>query len=936
MDRKKFFKILKSIEPEPFQVLCSKLLNEYGYSASVGVLYESDEGHDLLGFTQGNKGQFVGCCTTQKENLNRKVKNDVERIADVRFRNALPIDEILIFFSQRYKIQTNLHILINELKKIIEEKKIKYKYEFDTSNLKIIVYQQSTIAQELCGLNIESEAIKYLNNLLKKSSIFTEDTIFGLDEGEYLISWNNQKSKTKLLDLIDKYDILIDDEQKDEMIKLILAESFCHLRDRPYLCHHVLKKLKNKNELIKIFLEPVCKLGLDQELDSETFDKTACSLISIINVMDNYVDGKNKFICEVEIYFISLIKELIYRQSPLLEDVATVKKIKKIVLLCSNRIFIAFTHINMKSICKCVFLPKKLQSLCVEICNIYLEKCSNAVLSLLYPIISNTLQFSNDNTYDDCVDYIMKCARKCKNTLEANWCVSAWLRINPILEQSEETYHEDPLKLIIEKIPKKLSINSPNILTIVLLSDLHFYLSNMAIVNIQRFENNFSKFKHKLWRSQISLIQIEYSICLKIAIERNLKIVKNFTKFGNEIARLKEDINYDFLQSYLFKNEVLEYSTVSKCPKNTFKDGLIEWLEDYAFGICKLDMKKVMDRNPIRALDLRGTLYSTKLNIITSSIVSNVVKLNNDKKDYEINLNFAKCTRLFKFFSKKDLDKYYNRVSYIIDRSLDEDQYSILSNDYPIAQGIYSLLYYGGKDKKALSLKYIKKFEGIVSQIIEMPRLSLSLIQLSKIENNPLDFDFIKKLAITAKTTTNLSKEENEIEDQGAVISQDLIDTMNKYVDLGSKLSEYALSLYNIANLWNMVGTTLYNIDYKKELTLECSYLYRIAFWIAKSEGIHCNKYGYNYAMTISEAGLSGLSVQFENLKEISEFLVSNEAENFYFKEDKAAYFIRYLIEMFKYKKQRDVDEIERNDKLISILNRRKWIRKIIQEESKK
>jgi hypothetical protein len=560
------------------------------------------------------------------------------------------------------------------------------------------------------------------------------------------------------------------------------------------------------------------------------------------------------------------------------------------------------------SIGKIEIKDKEILGILTSVCNRYKDENSRKPISVLWKIVTSPLEAVVEYKDINLFNLIKKCARISKSFFDCKWCVVAFQRIIPLLDDSEDQLRNyNNLGALLSEFDKSLKLKSPQLQSIYLDSLLRNFIYTKELISIIEYEKSFraNNVFHKIPFSLRSRLQLEYACCLYI-ISCELPLARFF-----EIAfgKLLEN-NSNPLKDNLLKNDKLEFqekyiynpNSLSFTQQTNEKKLLASikfFLEKYIMKSYEFTAKELLENSHIAARDFPALTRFVKLHSdIEAQIISSLRKNISPQVENRPVFYAKSAFALSRIHRSKNLDV----IKVYVTLALQADEYSVMRNARDLAHSLYACYYYGAVNEREeieiLADKLAKITIFTNSNELKLnPKLHWAYYSGIKWKYSPIDCDFINKLY-----EVKLPRKANQLkyrEDESFRISESAKFTyeMKSIIDCyQKKKSILALSLaknLNIPDVWNIVGTIIFDnktTDSESLNLRQAAHFYKLAKCFADENSKYQDqKYWFNYircrGLSINLDGFSPVDDEFY-IVDTSRYLRQPSSLIFRYKED--------------------------------------------------
>lgn len=739
-------------------------------------------------------------------------------------------------------------------------------------------------------------------------------------------------------ELRSNYSDFVDPDINRQDINKIAFYAWELIVEDPRLAGKLFEDEKLKKKKIWQLLFPLCKIANQKPLFSDELDKFFALAEEDEELMAiNYGERGYQRLLKKIITFV------LYNEPSLLTSSDIESRIVKLAKRKELEWQEFFADLYLRHQCNTISIPHFLEELILSIWNEYIKYEQNRSIPKIWKFIIFPLRMSSEMKADEIIDSIKEAARQCKNFIDFKWCITALSRVIPLFDASEsDLKYFNLLPEVINQIPEHIVSNYVEIQAVFLESLLTAFVLTKDSIFIKNYEDKFKRLSRKLSFHSKCRLQLEYACCLYICCQFEYEAIWELS-FG-QIAKNRSDI----INEQLFENKLLDTAVLPKIIHNQpqrQKKSIYEFLFNYIDSLYRLYAKKRLkeNHNNLRQFPALCNIYrlSRERNLAGTVVTSLKRAIESDSKRSPS--FYAISTQVFSYIPRQSnlplIQKY-------IEESLEAEYYSIIRNAKNIAYGLYSCYYYGETTRRQdieFLLDYLADITAINNKN-HSPKMHWAYYAGIKWNNRPQEQEFINQLFGKRRKgkVEQLKLRKNEKLDV-AEFTTDMLDIINKYGSCqeNSDNSIFAIVLrcnLNNPEIWNIIGTTIYNNREKDDVSAlwKAAYFYSLAKCFARHQKDYDQKYCYNY-IRCKAIAFKQINYQPDDFYIIDtvRYLKTSQAEFFSYKKDCVTEFFELVQQYWNQMQEETRSELSIRQPNQLHLSSIKWIRDEILKDEK-
>lgn len=623
-------------------------------------------------------------------------------------------------------------------------------------------------------------------------------------------------------------------------------------------------------------LTPYCSLALRRELSATDLD----AYLQVTTPLR--VDAVTRR--QVELSWARLLRALIYQSPRTLESASGYRWLEMIAGDDARfwRRVCADIYLRMHS--TQLTLSLEVQSTFSQAAERYFDQEPGAVLSVLRPWIVDPLGSINGATLKDITDLFVSSAKRSHDTADCRWCITALMRILPLLP-----FEEDDRSPLIAKLFREFESTSwrhrPQLLYLYLSHLLRWFGSRRTMATLKEFERVFSAYRRVLLPPQITHLQLEYAAALYVE--------SHFVNFADddaavdlEFVRLLRNDKVSFCESPLFSNDLNALVGVSDRPKpkkgRSRRSAMLSWLQVYMSGMRRLVVADVINQNPLRAREFRLATSVPDGRVYVAGLVER--RLRDPAMQATMNSNW--CAAATGLFGIVAASKHHELLHSFVSRAMHAGKYELVVYARPLFQALLVLHFYGNDSLRTAADGWA---DALFSRIAgTAPRLWWAYYAAIRYERDEVEQAFVDDLWHTSAHALKRAYAEGLSHDDGAVYAFAANDVILRHPE-----SRFAKALQIgklVPEVWNTIGTASLRAaaDRTVDIYDRSAFFYHWADSCARHEHSISQKYRYNYIYARASAIASGSDVDQQFIRDTFRYLRSRAARDFSFREDRA------------------------------------------------
>ena len=572
-----------------------------------------------------------------------------------------------------------------------------------------------------------------------------------------------------------------------------------------------------------------------------------------------------------------LIISLLYSHPHLVTDSSLSKRIEE--LLSRRTLFWVefFADLFLRWKCGNIEVPNpQILSAIENSTNRYITAYPEKPIVMLWPVITLPLETAG-LPKEDVLQLIRESARSCRRNIEFKWCISAATRILPLYDNYEDERTDQNFinSLFEEEFDKELALRSPQIQSIYLRGLLKNFLRTKDIEYLSNYETQFLHVCKNLPHPSRCHLQTEYVSCLYLCFQILSKEGKQDDFRQLRVGALLES-ERDLLKDPLFENHLLKYQ------KETFYSGrkrkqlsisnyksIVYFLDGYIQAMYAQYAQRLIALNHLYVRDFPALaqIYHIRKDIASLILVS----LQKSMMSSDLSYHYSFYARSTPMLSGIERHSHLDLIKSYVFKALKSDAYSVIRNAKDIVWGLYSYNYYAenkfSEDIQKASTEFAV-IDGILTKEGKidsdaLPKVHWAYYAGIRWRESDAERKFVRDLYRTPVSGKVFQLNVKSYKDIGVKFPDEIFNVISKH----SKKSVFAATLgmnFDSADVWNILGTTVYNnIKNTSETNStelrKAARFYSMAKCFSRISKDHAQKYCYNYircnSLAINETG---------------------------------------------------------------------------------
>ncbi len=727
----------------------------------------------------------------------------------------------------------------------------------------------------------------------------------------------NSCDEAEFVSLINRYSPDQSESIRSQLLESITSSAWFTIVFNPFLAEKLIQICRHLHPSISRLLLPLCQFGYMQNPDPTMFANLISSATS-----DDYRFRNGISISHMNLVA-TAIRTSVYEYPNLLEERVVQTAILHLASICNSFWNLFFTDLYVRHKCNYIHLPNDLVNSSRTIYDIYCHANPHNSLVKVLPFLLATHDTAENLSRTEMFKYFENVAKACSTIVDANWVMKAFLRTIRLYEGQGEPLAEVIVK-IIQKINTSISSRSTFIQFIRLHGLLTAFVQTRSVKYIIEYERRFLNCRKVLFPTSISHLQLEYASSLYLGLQELGMEATAGTHFMGLVAS-----NSSHFKSPLLYNHPL--SMVNPAIGKGLLDAkhvgsILQWLLMYTTRMFRMYADRLVRGNHLTAYNYRicKHIYSVRSQL-SNAIMFSLMTFIERTDVKEMNDLCLRSAGTFKFLPRNQEPMFTLMLRYI-SIGLQGDLYEILRNATDIAESLYACYFYGHGEIKTTAAELFNTLASLTGIGTGEANVSWAYYAGLKCEVTSIETEFISSLWREIKKSKPLLEVRiNNADRQCVVFPTAVIELISESAVKGSLFAGALRNDLTSSEIWNIIGTTLYNcrMDDDPGLLEQVSTYYSFAICFSSEKMIRDQKYMYNYIRLRSMCyQITGVCPPEHFVGDVSRYLNTNRAEYFTFKRDNTVVFFDIISKWWNNMSH------ENKEYIVGILARkRKWIR---------
>lgn len=648
-------------------------------------------------------------------------------------------------------------------------------------------------------------------------------------------------SQNQFLALVDNYSDNLPTDLRRIMVGEIATHAWETIVFAPYFANVLITHLTTAQNGIAPIVITLCKVSIGQLI-------TPNELTTFLDALDRETASASAASrWPYLLLALRMIKHVFYHRQDLAGSLPVQDKLRAWVALEDDFLDKSCVDLRLRHLCDYISISEESLKPITLACDRYLRYNQTEPLSQLYPLIAFPLSAASNGKIDDVIAEINRIAKLCKDSIDCRWCVTAWLRIVPLLRDSTagEIDSVDDLQSLIDQFDPSLTRKSAQLQFLYLNSFLRSFVRSRSLSFLSRYEEDFSTKRHRLRPPQISHLQLEYASCLYLFCQYSDAEALHSLKIVRLATNREKPIN-----DPLFANPLIaDFTTLQAdiAVGSDLRRNLFRWLIAYTQKLSSIFAKPLIEQNHLRLGQFRVApkVYHNRRLFGSAVLVSLEAAIDNLSQ-----YSAAFCAHSCTGFELIPRGHHIALLKAYLSRALEADRYSLLRNAIYIGKGLYYWHNYGLSTDAAQVRECEETFARATNIGTSQPRLFWIYYAAAQFKERPHEQRFINELSDYFEHIShkNYQLALRQGEDVVLQFPDVVVDSARRNAETSLIAAVLSNELTN-AEVWNVLGTTVFNNRAEKETrSLEqAANFYTAAKCFARSNREYDQKYCYNY-----------------------------------------------------------------------------------------